>query len=258
MSFRMGTRSSGTGDLELVALAGEAPYSGNNAVAYSIITPYGASEEGTGSVVGGWLRGRVVTTSTNSDTAISVPVPPKGVVLYLDEAVPAPAGGVFTDGNYDAFTVTGNGTIATLNTDVVLADNIQDGEIDASKLAGGVVLTTAQLQDDLGVPNTDGTKVDLLFSLSGVANGTYPLDPLASWPYTITALVATGSEALTANVQIDGVSVTGLSAVAVTTAQSTTAGTAANAVVAGDGVTLVLTDIATTGNIYGKLRVTRG
>jgi hypothetical protein len=77
----MGTRSSGTGDLELVALAGEAPYSGSNAVSYGIVTPIGATENGTASIVGGWLRGRTVVTSSNSNNAISVPMPPAGVEI---------------------------------------------------------------------------------------------------------------------------------------------------------------------------------
>jgi len=258
MSVRMGTRSSGTGDLELVALAGEVPYSGSNAVAYGIVTPIGATENGTASIVGGWLRGRTVVTSSNSNNAISVPMPPAGVVVYLEAQIPDGTGSTFNDGDYVAFTVSGGGTVATINDAVITAEHIVPGTITPTELQDADVVTVAELQAALGVPATDGDKGDLLFSLSGVANGTYPLDPLASWPYTITALVATGSEALTAAVQIDGVSVTGLSAVAVTAAQSITAGTAANAVVAGDVVTLVLTDIATTGDIFGKLRVTRG
>jgi len=159
--------------------------------------------------------------------------------------------------------------VATINTDAVTttmiandavtAEKIPDGEIPVEKLEAADVITTAELQTALGVPATDGRKCDLLFSLSTIANGTYVLDAKATFPYTIDGLVIDSlNNTGTVAVQINGVSVTGLSAVSATTTLSDTNGTAANSVVAGNAVTLVFTSIATTASFVGKLRVTRG
>jgi hypothetical protein len=257
----MGVRNGGTGDLELVTLGGNPPYSGSNAVEYLITTPFGAFEEGTGAVVSGFLRSRVVTSSSNSDAAINVPIPTRGVVVYLNAQVPAASsgggGGSFEDGDYGGIVVSGGGTVVTIGEDAVTAGTIPDGEITADKLANGVVQTTAELQDDLGVPNTLGKRCELVYQFVGIANSTQVLDPKATFPYTIAKLNHEGSEALTANVRIGSTSVTGLSAVAVTTSNADSTATAANVVAIGDRVTVIFTDIATTANVMLKLVVDR-
>jgi hypothetical protein len=260
-SRKMGTRSSGLSDLELVAISGEPPYSGSNAVAYTIQTPLGAYETGTANVAANWLRARTVSTSSNGNTLIPVPVPPAGVVVYLapqvgvvDDAEEA----VFADGDYGEVTVSGGGTVMELNDDIITAEHIAPGALPVEVLEGGDTLTLAEMQDELGIPNTSGKVCELRVDFIGVANGTYPLDISATFPYTITSLVHKGSEALTAAVKIGSTDVTGLAAVAVTTSTATTNATAANAVVVGNVVNIVFTDIATTGDVYVKLVVTRG
>jgi hypothetical protein len=260
---KQGTRTSGTGDLELVTLPGETPYRGSNAVQYVIRTPLGAYEEGLGRVEGAWLRSRTVTASSELNALISVPQPPSGVVLYLTAQVASVSGGGnagLVDGDYGAFTVSGNGTTAQLNADAVDgATHVADDSLPVTKLESNIVLTTSELKDALGVPQTDGKVCDILISLYGVANGTYPLDVAATFPYTINSLVMDSlNNNATATVQIDGVTVTGLSNRSITTTISTSTATAANVVSVGQVVTLVLTNIGTTANLVGKLRVTRG
>lgn len=118
---RMYTTSSGTGDLDLVAVAGEAPYSGNNAVEYSIHTPLGAYETGTASVVSARLVGRTVVTSSDANALISVPQPPTAVSIYLTPQVvpPEASGDGLADGNYGDITVGGDGTTMAINNGAV-------------------------------------------------------------------------------------------------------------------------------------------
>jgi hypothetical protein len=173
------------------------------------------------------------------------------------------------DADYGDFTVSGDGTVATVNTGAITTDMIDDdavtgakildGTITTNKLAAADVITAAELQAALGVPATNGTSCDLLFSLSTIANGTYVLDPKASFPYTINSLVIDSlNNTGTVAVKIAGVDVTGLSAVSVTTTLSDTNASAANSVAVGNEVTLVFSSIATTASFVGKVRVTRG
>jgi hypothetical protein len=173
------------------------------------------------------------------------------------------------DADYVAFTVSADGTVATINADAITTDMIEDdavtgdkildGTITTDKLAAADVLTSAELQAALGVPATSGTSCDLLFSLSTIANGTYVLDPKASFPYTINSLVIDSlNNTGTVAVKIGGVDVTSLSAVSVTTTLSDTNASGANSVSVGNEVTLVFSAIATTASFVGKLRVTRG
>lgn len=149
--------------------------------------------------------------------------------------------------------------LSPLGSASVTATTIPDGEIPPEKLADGTLQTVTELQDALGVPNTDGKECDLLITLYGVANGTYDLDPKASWPYTIDSLVLDSKDnTATATVKINGTNVTSLADVSVTTNISDTAATAANTVAAGAAVTITLADISTTADLVGKLRVTRG
>lgn len=272
---QMSVTVGGTGSLTLADLDALTPSfddkfgSGTTSVSYIIVDALvGRFERGTASFNGTTkaLSSRTVTESYTGGAYGT------GAITVTTDAV------VFTgpnsaklaeDGDYTAFTVSGDGTVATLNTDAVTTDAIEDGAVTAAKipdsgipiakLEAADVLTTAELQTALGVPATDGRKCDLLFSLSSIANGTYVLDAKATFPYTIDGLVIDSlNNTGTVAVQINSVSVTGLSAVSVTTTLSDTNATAANSVVAGNAVTLVFTSIATTASFVGKLRVTRG
>lgn len=75
-----------------------------------------------------------------------------------------------------------------------------------------------------------------------VANGTYYFSLSAPFAGTINSLISiTGAGTFTANVQINGTSVTGLAAVAVTSTKTTTAATAANTFAAGASITVIIT-----------------
>jgi hypothetical protein len=93
-----------------------------------------------------------------------------------------------------------------------------------------------------------------------VANGTYYLTIYAPYAGTITSMdYFTGNGSFTANVQIAGVSVTGLSAVLVNSATNTnTVASAANVFNAGQAVSVIIT--GSTGSPTGvvlNLRITK-
>lgn len=74
---------------------------------------------------------------------------------------------------------------------------------------------------------------------------TFPLSLKAPVPFTINSMTAqTGVGSFTANVKIGSTSVTGLSAVNVTTTPTTTNATAANTVAVNDVITVVVTSPA--------------
>lgn len=80
---------------------------------------------------------------------------------------------------------------------------------------------------------------------SALVNGTFWFTLNAPVPFTITGLThKTSAGTFTADIQINGVSVTGLSAVSVTTSKTTTAATVGGnnvSVVEGDVITVVVT-----------------
>ena len=93
---------------------------------------------------------------------------------------------------------------------------------------------------------------------SSIGNNTYTLDLYAEYGYTINELkIIAGSGSCTAAIQIEGVSVTGISAVSVTTTIATGTATAANIVAAGVKVTLVLSSTSSLNNLQGTLKITR-
>jgi hypothetical protein len=90
------------------------------------------------------------------------------------------------------------------------------------------------------------------------SNTTITLDESAPYPYTINTLIAKLSAGtITAAIQINAVSVTGISAAALTTTQSTATATAANSVAVDNRVTLVLSSNAGAANLAFTLKTTR-
>ena len=91
-----------------------------------------------------------------------------------------------------------------------------------------------------------------------VAGTTYIIVTKSKYPFTITGFVQQATSLGTAGtytVSINGVAVTGLSAVANTTTITETAATALNSVSAGDQVTIVLTGITTPTGWVGSLSI---
>lgn len=272
---QMSVTSGGTGSLTLADYDALTPSfddkfgSGATTVSYIIVDRLvGRFERGTASFNG---TTKVLSSRTVAESYTGGAYGTSAINVTTDAVVfcGVNASKLAEDGTYGILTVSSDGTVAALaanavdtaaiQDDAVTAEKIPDGEIPVEKLVAADVLTTAELQTALGVPATDGRKCDLLFSLSSIANGTYVLDAKATFPYTINGLVIDSlNNTGTVAVQINGVNVTGLSAVSATTTLSDTNATAANSVVAGDAVTLVFTSIATTASFVGKLRVTRG
>jgi predicted nucleic acid-binding protein len=91
------------------------------------------------------------------------------------------------------------------------------------------------------------------------ANATHRLVTYARYPFTIDSLqaVQTTSGTITLAVQINGTSVTGLGAVAITSTPQNVTATAANAVAIGDKVTLVYSSNAAAVDVRGALLTTR-
>lgn len=87
---------------------------------------------------------------------------------------------------------------------------------------------------------------------------TYVLDQSAAYAYTInTLIIATASGTTTAAVKINGSSVTGISAVSVSSTPATGTASAANTVSIGDKVTLVLSSSSTPVDLAFTLKETR-
>lgn len=98
------------------------------------------------------------------------------------------------------------------------------------------------------------------FFMNTVADGTIPLLSDARYAGTIEGLfgLKTSSGTVTAEVQIDGVAVTGLSAIAVTSVAQDVLATALRSIAVGSRVTLVLSANAAGANLEFTMGVTRG
>lgn len=93
---------------------------------------------------------------------------------------------------------------------------------------------------------------------SSIGNNTYTLVFYAEYGFTINELkIISGSGTCTAAVKINGTDVTGISAVSVSTSVATGTATAANTVVVGDKVTLVLSSTSSLNNLQATLKITR-
>jgi hypothetical protein len=272
---RATTTTGGTGSLTLSAVASSPTFAqafgtGETTVSY-VISSSGLREAGTATfngttnvlssrtVIESWDGSVFGTSAQNFPTsAVTVTCAP----IYQETAFLDTATGALVSTQFPALTgdvTTVAGALATtIANSAVGTDQIADDSITPAKLQDAESLTTAELKTELGVPQTSGETIEMIFDRVGIANGTYLLDIHATFPYTITALKHKGSEALTALVKIGSTTVTGLSAVAVTTSAASTSASAANSVVATNEVSIVLTDIATTADVWFKLVVTRG
>lgn len=159
---------------------------------------------------------------------------------------PGGGGGVgsgLADGDYGAFTVTSG--VAELSPNSVTANTVPDGELPPVKLEGYTGVTGND-GDVIGKTSGEWTAVDELPYFSGfipgaVADDTYVLVLKARRAFTIVRLVSDlVSGSCTLNLQIDGVSVTGISAVSQSTSELSTSATAANSVAVDQTVTLIV------------------
>lgn len=126
---------------------------------------------------------------------------------------------------------------------------------------GAGTINAEEVWED-GVRVMTATKASPTVSWGGgavLANGTYTYTLSAPGAGTVDSLTyKTGNGSFTANVRINGTSVTGLSAVSVTSStKATTNGTAANTFVAGDTIDVVVTNATSSPtDVAMSLRVT--
>ena len=121
---------------------------------------------------------------------------------------------------------------------------------DANITVGSVTQHTAAILADLDF--------GIQFFIAAGANATYTIDQSASFAYTIIDAVAeTVTGTITMAVEIDGTPVTGISAMAIVTGETTDTASAANTVAANAQVTLVFTSDASAVGLSVKLNCTR-
>lgn len=93
---------------------------------------------------------------------------------------------------------------------------------------------------------------------SNIAATTYVIEYYAAYPYAINQLkIIADAGTATAAVKINGTSVTGISAVSVSSSVATGTATAANSVAVGDKVTLVITSPSGLNNLQASIKTTR-
>ena len=141
-----------------------------------------------------------------------------------------------------------------------------------TELASGLVSTDEVLVSDGGVikrmdisvleeylsTNLTGLTFGIQFFIATGADATYIIDQFASFAYTIVDAVAeTTSGTITLEVNIDTVAVTGISAMAITSTESTDTASATNAVAAGATVDFIFTANSSALGLSVKLNCTR-
>lgn len=129
-----------------------------------------------------------------------------------------------------------------------------DAVLSVAGLTGAVL--ASDLKTALGI---DALKVDTISgAIRKAADGTYVLDLSAPFAYSITSLtIASASGTATAKVTIDGVDVTGISAVAVSSSEAVGTASADNAVAAGATVALVISSSAAAERVAFTLKILR-
>jgi len=141
-----------------------------------------------------------------------------------------------------------------------------------TELASGLAATDEVIVSDGGVlkrmdisvleeylsTNLTGLSFGLQFFIATGADATYIVDQFASFAYTIVDAVAeTVSGTITLEVNIDTVAVTGISAMAITSTESTDTASGANAVAAGATVDFIFTSNSSALGLSVKLNCTR-
>lgn len=123
-------------------------------------------------------------------------------------------------------------------------------------------LTATQVLEDIldGAAIVDGDQVALGFNDSAPAVGTVELLTYSPFQWTINAVKnrLTTSGSVTATIKIDGVTVTGLSAIGLTSSSGNSAATANNVVPKGGSVSITWSSVSSAVNARGTIVGTRG
>lgn len=107
--------------------------------------------------------------------------------------------------------------------------------------------------------NIAENKFGIQFNLDHGIDASFTLDQYAAFPYMIhSAVYQTSSGTITANVKINGTSITGLSALSLTSSEGgPTSATAANSVAVGDTLSVTLSSNSTALKLSLKLNCSR-
>lgn len=233
-------------------------------------------------------HGIVVSSGTNAMTVVT-PDASTAKALVSGGSSADPSWALLTNTNLSGSAAITNANLASMST-VTIKGNSTGGSATPSDLS--VTTVTSMLNNVVGDSGSGGTKglvpapasgdaaanrflkadgtwttvpmsfVGLVEEFTGMIESpsakTYILDQSAAYGYTInTLIITTVSGTITAAVKINGTSVTGISAVSVSSTPATGTGTAANTVVAGDKITLVTTSNSSSVDMSFTLKVTR-
>lgn len=157
-----------------------------------------------------------------------------------------------------------DGANVTDTANVTAAGALMDSEVtnlaDVKAFDPADYATAAQgATADSALPATGAGLVEQLTGhIETAENKTYVLDQSAAYAYTInTLIIKSASGAVTAKLTIDGVDVTGISAVSVSSTEATGTASAANAVSVGNTVALVLSSNSSALDVAFTVKSTR-
>lgn len=151
--------------------------------------------------------------------------------------------------------------VSTTTVRSLLTTNINDNtsqDITPADVRGVFTATFDALDGAAATSSIDYNKGQITGELTAPSNRTYTIELSAPYPYTITALyVQTSAGTATVTIQINGVSVTGLTNISASTSLDGGAATGANTVTLSNKVTMVLTNVAGASELAFALRYTR-
>lgn len=195
---------------------------------------------------------------------VDASTPTNGDVLTWDGSQWVPQGGVGAATDHGALTGLADDDHAQYHTDT-RAQTWLNGTVPSQAEAEAGTATTVRgwtaqrIKQAIAALTPAAANVeDINGHIVTPVNKTFTLVLDAKYARTIDALtVKTASGTCTVNLKIDGVDVTSLSAVAVTSSESTTAASGANSVAAGATVTLTISSVASAADLVFSIKTTR-
>ena len=151
--------------------------------------------------------------------------------------------------------------VSTTTPRSLLTTSINDntsGDITPSDLRGVFTATFDALDGAAETSTIDFKKGQITGEVTTPSNRTYTIELSAPFAYTITALyLQTAAGTATVTIQVNGVSVTGLTNLSASTSIDGGAATGANTVTLSNKITMVLTNVSGASELIFSLRYTR-